>query len=391
MSRVAEGIEIRHSRDCRALDAGRCSCTPGFRATAAFGERGARTRRTFPTLAAAKAWRRDSLQAHEQGRLARPNGLTVREAGIELLEGMRSGAIRNRSGDPYKAAVVAAYRSSLEAHLFPALGARRLTELSRGDAQALVERLGASGAKGSTVRNTLVPLRVIVRLAIQRGLLAHSPLDHLALPASRGRRERFASAGEALALIEAAPAQDRCLWAVFFFSGLRVSETRAIRPVDVDLAAGVIRVRFGWTRYADAPEPAKSHASARDVPIVRQLEEHLAAHPRLTGAAPSELLFATRSGGPIDPADVRDRARKAWARAGMAPITPHEARHTFASLMAAAGVPIEDLSRFMGHSSIAITADRYRHLYPEALRDAQTKMAALLDRADTQARLSQLA
>ncbi len=65
----------------------------------------------------------------------------------------------------------------------------------------------------------------------------------------------------------------------------------------------------------------------------------------------------------------------------MAAITPHEARHTFASLMAAAGVPIEDLSRFMGHASIAITADRYRHLYPEAVRDAQTKMGALLTAA----------
>ena len=98
MSRVAEGIEIRHVRSCRALDAGRCSCTPAFRATVAFGERGAR--RTFPTLAAAKGWRRDALQAHGQGRLARPDGLTVREAGLELLEGMQSGAIRNRSGDP---------------------------------------------------------------------------------------------------------------------------------------------------------------------------------------------------------------------------------------------------------------------------------------------------
>ena len=117
----------------------------------------------------------------------------------------------------------------------------------------------------------------------------------------------------------------------------------------------MIRVRHAWTRYAAAPEEAKSHAGARDVPIVRQLEQYLRAHAPFMRGVETDLLFATGSGRPFDPADVRDRARRAWKRAELAAITPHEARHTFASLMAAAGVPIEDLSRFMGHASIAIT------------------------------------
>ena len=251
----------------------------------------------------------------------------------------------------------------------------------------MVERMQVNGAKASTVRNALIPLRVIVRLAIQRGLLLHNPLEHLALPAPRGRRERFASAPDALALIDAAPAQDRCLWAVFLFAGLRLSEARALRLADVDLGAGVIRVRYAWTRYAAVPEQAKTHAGARDVPIVRQLAEHLRAHLE---SDHSELLFATKSGRPIDGADVRDRARRAWAAAKLDAITPHEARHTYASLMAAAGVPIEDLSRFMGHSTISITADRYRHLYPEALTTANARLGALLDRADSDSRIRQL-
>ena len=221
-------------------------------------------------------------------------------------------AIRNRSGDPYKAAVVATYRSDLESNVYPALGSLQLTELTRKDAQRMVERMQANGARASTVRNALIPLRVIVRLAIQRGLLLHNPLEQLALPAPRGRRERFASAHDALALIDAAPAQDRCLWAVFFFAGLRLSEARALRPPNVDLGAGVIRVRYAWTRYAAEPEQAKTHAGARDVPIVRQLAEHLRAHLE---SGHSELLFATMSGRPIDGADVRDRARRAWADA----------------------------------------------------------------------------
>jgi integrase len=58
--------------------------------------------------------------------------------------------------------------------------------------------------------------------------------------------------------------------------------------------------------------------------------------------------------------------------------------------MAAAGVPIEDLSEFMGHTSINVTIKRYRHLYPEARRNAARALDAFLERADTAARLAQV-
>ena len=57
-------------------------------------------------------------------------------------------------------------------------------------------------------------------------------------------------------------------------------------------------------------------------------------------------------------------------------LTMHEARHTYASLMIAAGVQAKALSEFMGHSSISITLDRYGHLFPGAHAEA----ALLLDR-----------
>jgi integrase len=65
-----------------------------------------------------------------------------------------------------------------------------------------------------------------------------------------------------------------------------------------------------------------------------------------------------------------------WKAAGLDPLTPHEARHTYASLMIAAGVNAKTLSTFMGHAAIAITIDQYGHLFPGAEQEA----AALLDR-----------
>ena len=69
---------------------------------------------------------------------------------------------------------------------------------------------------------------------------------------------------------------------------------------------------------------------------------------------------------------------------------PHECRHTFASLMIAAGVNAKALSTFMGHASITITLDRYGHLFPGSEDEAAGLLDAYLVRANTQARLAAL-
>ncbi len=57
----------------------------------------------------------------------------------------------------------------------------------------------------------------------------------------------------------------------------------------------------------------------------------------------------------------------------------HAARHTYASLMILARVPITALSRFMGHTSITVTVDRYGHLYPMEREAAVTAFDELFD------------
>ena len=77
----------------------------------------------------------------------------------------------------------------------------------------------------------------------------------------------------------------------------------------------------------------------------------------------------------VQPNTLVERARRAWYAAKLNGLNLHEARHTFASLMIAAGVNAKALSTFMGHSSIAITMDRYGHLFP----GSEAEAAALLD------------
>jgi integrase len=135
----------------------------------------------------------------------------------------------------------------------------------------------------------------------------------------------------------------------------------------------VIRVRHSWDSVARRIEP-KSRAGIRTAPIVGALRPYLAAH-RLRRGRVGGLFFG--DGGTAFNADaVRARAVKAWKSAKIEPIGFHDARHSYASMMIAAGVNAKALSTYMGHSSIPITIDRYGHLMPGNENEA----AALLDR-----------
>jgi len=84
------------------------------------------------------------------------------------------------------------------------------------------------------------------------------------------------------------------------------------------------------------------------------------------------------------------RAKAAWEKAGLPRIGLHEARHTFASLMIAAGVNAKGLTTYLGHSSIQITFDLYGHLMPGNEDEAASLLDAYLARADTAAPLAQV-
>lgn len=382
------GIRERHGRACAAVTGGRCSCSPSVEAWVWSRRDGRKIRRTFTgkgAKAAAKAWRQDAAGELRRGRLRAPTSTTLREAAAAFLTGAREGSVRTRSGDAYKPSVIRSYETALRLRVLPELGAARLSDLARADMQDLVDRMLARGLDASTIRNTLMPVRAIFRRAITRGEVAVNPTAALELPAVRGRRDRIASPAEAARLLAAAPRRDRALWATALYAGLRRGELMALRWEDVDLAAGLLRVERSWDVREGLIEP-KSQAGRRVVPIAGILREHLIAHKLRCGRSEG-LVFGRTGEQPFDGTSISERAATAWKKATAAaleqdpdaaafvPITLHECRHTFASLMIAAGVNAKALSTYMGHSSIAITLDRYGHLMPGNEEEA----AGLLD------------
>jgi integrase len=414
-----EGIVVLHRPGCtrewdddaKLTAEAKCPCRPRLQAAVWLPTDKKRLRKNFSTLAEAKGWLVDARAAKRAGTMRAPATMTVAAASDELLKRMRRGAIRNRSGDKYKPSAVRNYEQGFRLRLVPALGPHRLSDVGRQDLQRLVGEWQAQGLDPSTIRNTINGARVLYRHAdeLTGGQTAGDPTIGLRLPAVRGRRDRIASPEEAQRLLDALPASDRAVWATAFFAGLQNGELRALRWEDVDLAGGVIHVQRGWDVY-EAEIAPKSEAGNRRVPIIPRLRDLLLEHKIATDRA-TGLVFGRTETQPFSGSAVNDRAKRAWgwklkpnpdpeARpkklwvkahdGALTPIGMHEARHTYASHMIAAGVSMSSIKVRMGHTSITTTVDLYGHLLPGSEAEDAGLLEAFLERADTASRIAQL-
>jgi integrase len=337
---------------------------------------GKRIVKTFPTFAAAKAWRQDAAVALRERTYRDPAASpTLAEAADEWLEGAREGRIRTRSGNAYKPSALRSYERALRLRVLPVLGGYRLAEIRRRDIQDLVEKLIGEGLSASSIRNAIDPLRAVFRRAVRREDVAVNPTQDLDVPHDRGRRERVATPAEARKLLDALPDTDRCLWATALWTGLRRGELRELRWSDIDLDANIITV----SRTLDdggVAVSAKTEAGNREVPILSVLRAELLAHKLATGRRGDDLVFGRTATLPFIPSTVRRRAIAAWQAAGLDPIALHECRHTAASEMRAAGLDFKLIQAIIGHSSVTTTFDRYTHVSRDHLRAAAAQFEA---------------
>ncbi len=162
--------------------------------------------------------------------------------------------------------------------------------------------------------------------------------------------------------------------ATVLYTGLRISEMLGLIWDDVDLVAGVIRVRAQLSRaHRGAPArrvPPKTAASIREIPLVAQLARLLAAHKQSTPSAiGSDWVFATAHGTPHGHRNVTQRSAESAGLnvGGWPPLRFHDLRHTFAShLILDLGLDVAQVSRILGHAGVTVALDVYTHLFDDA-------------------------
>ena len=95
-------------------------------------------------------------------------------------------------------------------------------------------------------------------------------------------------------------------------------------------------------------------------------------------------MFASKVGTPLDSSHVRREFRRALrGAAGLDAMawTPRELRHSFVSLLSDSGVPLEEISRLVGHSSTAVTELVYRKQIRPVLQQGATAMDRIFNAA----------
>jgi integrase len=94
---------------------------------------------------------------------------------------------------------------------------------------------------------------------------------------------------------------------------------------------------------------------------------------------PTPYVFTTELGEPCDPRNALRALKTAGKRARLpSSVGLHTLRHSAASVMLSAGVPLKVVSEVFGHASVAITGDIYGHVSPEVSREALARLSDAL-------------
>jgi integrase len=275
-----------------------------------------------------------------------------------------------------------AYRGTWRRYLEPAIGAKLLSSIDAGALQELVAALHARGLARSTIESARNRLLEILRHARAAGFAAHAIARvSVKLPSQlRTERERrHIAPAELERLLEASDGQQRALWAVLAYGGLRIGEALGLTWPQVDLAERVIRVRMACVGGRLAP--LKTGRSKRDIPMLPRLHELLSVFREQIAGQGSDLLFTSRKGTPLRADDVRRRwLRPLLHELGLSPAGCHAFRHSLPGRLDELGLSPAAIQRFMGHASLAMT-ERYLHRSSDDLAE---QLAAALQRQSHQ-------
>lgn len=273
------------------------------------------------------------------------------------------------------------YEIAARVHIPETLKRAPLRSITRAALKRYLAGLGAEHElSGMSVAKVANVVRSIFSTALDDELIEGNPASGLRLALGLGRLERGkvrAMDGAQLdAFLAVAPVREPAVYpmfAVLAYAGLRIGELRGLQVEDVDLAGRTLRVERQVHDDGDVTLPKGRRPRLVDLaePLAAILETFTAnrrTYAMRTGSRSPWLLLPD---WPVAPtfgtvSATTHRLRRAMARilkAARIPehFTPHGLRHTFARLLLERGEDLLYVSRQLGHSGIAITADRYGH------------------------------
>lgn len=334
--------------------------------------------------------------------------MTVDEWGAQWLESYKSTMAYNTRR---------MYETTLRTKIEPAIGSMLLRDVRHIHLQKLANE--HAGMSESTLAKLRITLGQLFKSAYKNHLIERNPAEDITMPTGTSGSHRALDRWE-IDLVAENWKHHRCgIWAMLLlFAGVRRGEMMALKWTSVDMEKKVLRVseaaHFESNTAVDGS--TKTEAGVRDIPIVPPLYDALVAEKAkaspsgfvCTGAAGEQITMSSMKRGwtgmllilnkaangetpvltpgcqptrltkeeraALTPGEQKELAAKRRADWERVKFTPHDLRHTYATMLYDAGVDVKTAQYLLGHKGIQMTMQLYTHLSEERKTAAITVM-----------------
>lgn len=175
------------------------------------------------------------------------------------------------------------------------------------------------------------------------------------------------------------------LFVLVIQTGLRVGEVIGLKWSDIDFVKGTLTVNRSVSYIKEEKKyvefPPKTKAGHRTIPLTQialnalmQVKQKRALSNQSINILYADYVFTTKSGLPVSKAYLDNALKVFCEKEGIAVISMHNLRHTFASRCIEAGMRPKSLQKILGHSDISITMNRYVHTSEEEIKNEMQKI-----------------
>lgn len=339
---------------------------------------------TVKTKGEAERAKAQAIADHTRGGLAAPNRVTLGEW-LDRWLASREAEVKEKT--------YASYARSVRLYVKPHLGMKRLQEVRPADVRHLIDQIKKAGLGWDTQRLALGALKMALKEAFRLEIITRNPAEAVKLTPDRQKEGRSAQAwtAEEVTRFMVEAQQDRQGVALIFIAslGLRRGEACGLRWVNVDLEKSLCRIVENLVTLEGKPHVStpKTASGRRVLPLsveaVALLKSWRAAQAVEREAMGEEwqdsgYVFTTMKGTPLHPDNLNRTLNRLCERAGLRRIRVHDLRHTFANLMMSNLVPVEVVSKLLGHSLPSTTQNIYRHVSQEEQTQHMVNLSDLL-------------
>ena len=251
----------------------------------------------------------------------------------------------------------------------------------------MTDKPNKKGLSAKTIRGHQSVFSNVLKFALKENIVSYNAASRVELPPLDKPKIDFYDAEEVKIVFDTI--KNERLYPLFFvivFYGLRRSECLGLKWTDIDWNRNTIHIQrsLSYNTEISLKEGTKTRTSNRYYPIndlikvlLNRVQKEQNHYKKLLGSeyVDSGFIFTKITGEPISPNTLSTMWSKILKKYNLRRIRLHDLRHSCASLLIDKGYELKEISDWLGHSNISITADLYGHLFDKKKREMADSFA----------------